>query len=212
MHEPIFSLLDTDLYKLTMMQCVFHQFPTTHANYRFISRKPLDLTGMTPIIQKHISALCQLRFSEDELAYLASLPYFKTDFINFLRTFRLEEKYIQITSFPDFELKIQGPWLHTILFEVPLLAIINESYYRHHFPHGTLEEGRARLDKKIAYLLQTNSELLFSDFGTRRRFSHDWQEEVIQKLSEKLPKQLVGTSKYIFRKKISAQTHRDHGT
>lgn len=201
MRELIDSLLDTDLYKFTMMQCVFHQLPPIPVSYRFISRKPIDLIPIAPIIQENISALCQLTFKEEELDYLASLPFFKKDFIDFLRSFRLEEKYVELKTSPHFELKIHGPWLNTILFEIPLLAIISESYYRYHFPQANYQEGRQRLSEKIAYLQKENVPLHFCDFGTRRRFSYHWQDEVIATVKEKLAMQFVGTSNMYFAKK-----------
>lgn len=201
MPKPIItSLLDTDLYKFTMMQCVFHHFPDTLVRYRFISRKQIDLSAHAALIQQEIAALCQLTLNDSELAYLSTLPYFKPDFIAYLQSFQLQQKHITLSHDP-FEIIIEGPWLETILFEVPLLAIISESYYQATFSAAEqdhmIHTGREHLEKKIQYLLHSQEKIHFSDFGTRRRFSRSWQHEVIQTL-RKYPEYFDGTSNIYF--------------
>ncbi|MEM1082460.1 MAG: nicotinate phosphoribosyltransferase, partial [Pseudomonadota bacterium] len=94
------------------------------------------------------------------------------------------------------ELTIRGPWLHTILFEVPLLAIISELYLGHAHPEHTLDQGRRRLAEKIEQVKQLDQadDFIFADFGTRRRYSRDWQDEVTLTLARELPNSLRGTS------------------
>lgn len=199
----IHSLLDTDLYKFTMMQCVKHQFPNTPVEYRLILRKPIDLRPFYESIRAQIHALCELKLSSDEIAYLQSLRFFKNDFLNFLSTFSLPESAITIDSnAKDLGLTVKGTWEETILFEVPLLAIVNEVYNKKNFiEENTLyQEGHKRLQNKINYIENTCPELAFSEFGTRRRFSHAWQKEVISLLHEKLPENLIGTSNIYFAK------------
>ena len=186
----ITSLLDTDLYKFTMMQVVLHQFPSAQVEYKFKCRNPgMQLGQYAAEIREEISALCSLHFTELELAYLDGLRFIKSDFIDFLGLFKLNEKYITITAQPDGELDItvQGPWLHTILFEVPVLAIVNEVYFRNTHKTPRLASGRKRLDEKIA-LLQARGlqDLKIADYGTRRRFSKKWHEEVLRVLIDKL--------------------------
>ncbi|MGE3320087.1 MAG: nicotinate phosphoribosyltransferase [Candidatus Berkiella sp.] len=203
MAEPIIrSLLDTDLYKLTMMQCVMHQFEPTQVEYRFKSRKSIHIKPYLGEIQQEITALCQLKFTENELAYLRSLPFFKDDFIDFLHTFSLQEQHVSIHAEDEFTLIIQGPWVDTILFEVPLLAIISEVYYRNCYPDENFQIGKERLDAKIEYVKNHYPLLRFSDFGTRRRFSRAWQEQVIQTLKQQLPDAFIGTSNVYFAKSL----------
>ena len=194
MSAPIItSLLDTDLYKLTMMQCVLHQFPGAMVEYRFKCRNEEKLAPYITEIKSEIKSLCSLRFQEEELNYLSQLNYIKPDFIEFLRLFHLNERFIHLsTDGDDLELIIEGPWLHTIMFEVPLLAIINEIYFRHHITNPDFNEGRRRLQAKIDYIKQIpdNNRFIFSDFGTRRRFSKEWQFEIDQTLKTQLPKQI----------------------
>jgi len=190
------SLLDTDLYKFSMMQVVLHQQPAARVQYRFRCRTPdINFSPCAATIEKELDALCQLRFRPDELEYLRQFDYFQEDFIDFLSLFRLHPRFVHLVPDP-FELTIEGPWLHTILFEVPLLAIVNETWFRHHHPEPNLEEGRRRLREKLELLQRhpDNGDFLFSEFGTRRRFSREWQREVLQTLQESVPAHLMGTS------------------
>jgi len=207
----ITSLLDTDIYKFSMMQVVLHQFPGAEVEYRFRCRsKDIDLRPIRQELEHEIEQLCQLRLSEDELDYLGSLRYLKSDFIEFLRLFHLQSRFIQIDEVSDADLednqatgengglslRIRGPWLHTILFEVPLLAIISELYLKHRHPEHALEQGRTRLGEKIQQVktLDRPDEFIFADFGTRRRLSKDWHSEVVRQLARELPGSLRGTS------------------
>jgi nicotinate phosphoribosyltransferase len=216
----ITSLLDTDLYKFTMMQVVLHRFPGAQVEYKFKCRntradgQPVQLATHVDEIRAEIRALCQLQFTEPELAYLRAMRFIKSDFVDFLGLFRLNEKYIQVEPLPsgDISIGIQGPWLHTILFEIPVLAIVNEVYFRHHQTQAEqaqacLTEGRKRLALKISQLRGDGlRDLKIADYGTRRRFSKAWQAEVLRTLQSELgtvqspgravgePGQLAGTS------------------
>lgn len=195
------SLLDTDLYKFSMMQVVLHQYPAAQVEYRFKCRNPgIDLVPYIDDIRTELTALCQLRFTPDELLYLRSWRFLKSDFVDFLDLFHLNEKYVEITPSAsgngEIEIRIRGPWLHTILFEVPLLAIVNEVYFRHVSAGLELSEGRRRLQKKIALLRDTPDYggCRIADYGTRRRYSRAWQREVVTTLRDGLGTQLTGTS------------------
>jgi nicotinate phosphoribosyltransferase len=198
----ITSLLDTDLYKFTMMQVVLHQFPGAQVEYKFKCRNPgVQLAPFVEEIRSEIRSLCSLSFKESELRYLRSLRFIKSDFVDFLGLFRLNEKYIQVTALDsgEIDITISGPWLHTILFEIPVLAIVNEVYFRNTQRVPDLMEGRRRLDVKIAQLQTDGLQALkIADYGTRRRFSRAWHEEVLRVLSARLgtgPQgQFAGTS------------------
>lgn len=194
----ITSLLDTDLYKFTMMQVVLHQFPGAQVEYRFKCRNPgVNLARYANEIRDEIRSLCGLQFQDAELAYLRSMRFIKSDFVDFLGLFRLNEKYITITPLPsdEIDITIRGPWLHTILFEIPVLAIVNEVYFRNTQPVPDFPEGRHRLDVKIAQLQGEGlSALKIADYGTRRRFSRAWHEEVLRVLNSRLGHQFAGTS------------------
>lgn len=103
----ITSLLDTDLYKFTMMQAVLHQFPGAQVEYKFKCRNPgVQLAPYVQEIRDEIRALCQLHFQDAELAYLRSLRFIKSDFVDFLSLFKLNEKYITIKALENGEIDI----------------------------------------------------------------------------------------------------------
>jgi nicotinate phosphoribosyltransferase len=194
------SLLDTDLYKFTMMQVVLHHFPGAQVEYRFTCRTPgVNLVPCLEDIGAGIADLCRLRFRDDELAYLRELRFMKSDFVDFLALFQFNQKYIQLAPgrvAGEIDITIRGPWLHTILYEIPVLAIVSEVYFRRTQPEAKLTEGRKRLAQKIALVRKVEPQLEFriSDFGTRRRFSLAWHEEVIQTLKSEVPQYFAGTS------------------
>ena len=210
----ITSLLDTDLYKFTMMQVVLHQFPGAQVEYKFKCRNPgINLAPYAAEIREEIRSLCQLHFSDAELTYLRGLRFIKSDFVDFLGLFRLNDKYITITpqSNGELDISVKGPWLHTILFEIPVLAIVNEVYFRNTQKMPRLQDGRKRLDAKIDLLHAPGlAELKIADYGTRRRFSKAWHEEVLRVLSAKLGTdpnrspvgQFAGTSNVLFAMKL----------
>jgi nicotinate phosphoribosyltransferase len=192
------SLLDTDLYKFTMMQVVLHHFPGAQVEYRFKCRtEGVDLRPHMDEIRAEIGALLGLRFRDDELAYLRSFRFMKSDFVDFLGLFQFNEKYLRIEGG---DITIRGPWLHTIFYEIPVLAIISEVYFRRTQPRPDLAEGRRRLGAKIDLVRTVEPRLEFkiSDFGTRRRFSLAWHEEVLQTLKREVPQYFAGTSNVWF--------------
>ncbi|MCC4603044.1 nicotinate phosphoribosyltransferase [Xanthomonas campestris] len=200
----IHSLLDTDLYKFTMMQAVLHQHPAAQVEYRFKCRTPgVDLAQCIDEISREIDALCRLRLREDEVDYLRGLRFIKPDFADFLALFHLDRKYLQLaasTTHPgEIELTIRGPWLHTILFEVPLLAIINEVWFRN-TSEPDFEEGRSRLRAKVSSLRSMPAGCKIADYGTRRRYSRHWHGELLPLLRDGLGEQFVGTSNVYFAK------------
>jgi nicotinate phosphoribosyltransferase len=206
----ITSLLDTDLYKFTMMQAVLHQFPSAQVAYKFKCRNSgIELAPYVQEIRDEIRSLCSLHFQESELAWLRSLRFIKSDFVDFLGLFKLNEKYIQVSAMPngEIDISIQGPWLHTILFEIPVLAIVNEVYFRNTQQVPDFVEGRKRLDQKVqALLAERLSDLKIADYGTRRRFSKAWHEEILRVLGAKLGTgadgQFAGTSNALFAMKL----------
>ena len=195
------SLLDTDLYKFTMMQVVLHHFPAAQVEYKFKCRNPgIDLTPFLAEIRAEIGELCTLRLADDELAYLRSLRFMKSDFVDFLGLFHFNAKYVKVDPDPqspgELDITLRGPWLHTILYEIPILAIVSEVYCRRTQPRAGLAEGRRRLMAKVATVraLEPSLEFKISDYGTRRRFSLAWHEEVIRTLKDEVPQLFAGTS------------------
>jgi len=198
------SLLDTDLYKFTMMQVVLHHFPGAQVEYRFTCRSNgVDLRPDLGTIREEIENLGTLRFRDDELAYLRGLRFMKSDFVDFLGLFKFNGRNIRVAEGQAegvIEITIRGPWLHTILYEIPVLSIVSEAYFRRTQPVPDRTEGERRLQAKIDLVRTVEPTLDFriSDFGTRRRFSRDWQERVLQVLKQEVPQYFAGTSNVWF--------------
>jgi len=196
----ITSLLDTDLYKFTMMQVVLHHFPAAQVEYRYKCRTPnVNLAPYLDEIRDEISALCQLKFTDSELEYLRQLRFMKSDFVDFLGLFHMPEKCIEVKQgeLPgEIAISVKGPWLHTILFEIPVLAIVNEVYFRNTCKDPGWDEGRKRLQDKM--LLVTDDPALadfrVAEYGTRRRFSKQWHDEVVRTMKAQMGKHFAGTS------------------
>lgn len=201
--QIITSLLDTDLYKLTMMQVFFHRYPGTIARHKFHCRNTdVDLTNIVQEVREQIDALCELSFTMTELDYLRHrLPFLKRDFIDFLSIFRFNSKQITVRAVNGtLEIETYGPIWQTILYEIYVLSIVNETYFNKVTESMTVrqrsdmfEEGHRRLEEKLD-LVRNVDGFLFTDFGTRRRFSKEWQESVVRHCKNEVPNRLFGTS------------------
>jgi len=199
------SLMDTDLYKITMLQAFYHapEFRTVDVEWKFACRERngFNLAELIPDILHQLEHLCSLSFRDDELDYLAKFSFFKPDFIEFLRVFRLDMRFVSISpKGEDIDLRFRGPLLHVTLFEIYALAIISELHTLCHCTCIDLDGGRKRLHEKIA-LLKSQDDLSgfsFADFGTRRRSSKAWQKEVLLTLKNEVPQYFSGTSNLEF--------------
>ncbi len=202
------SLLDTDLYKFTMMQTVLHHFPGAEAEYHFVCRsQDVDLAPLAKAIREEICHYCSLRFTPQELDYLSQYPFFKKDFIEFLRIFELQPRFVDVKVEDGFTLTIKGPWLHTIMFEVPVLAIISELYNQSRYGAADETKGLSLLHSKFDLLHEAIGEqpFSFSDFGTRRRFSRAWQRQVVSECVKRVPQYFAGTSNVLFAKEFGVR-------
>lgn len=194
------SLLDTDFYKLTMMQAVLHNYPNVDVEWEFRCRNGEDLRPWLGQIRAQIERLSDLSISDEQLGFLEQISFMKPDFLRFLGLFRFNLRYLDMGIENDqFYLRIKGPWLHVILFEVPLLAIVSEVRNRNRYPQVVLGDARDQLLRKFDWLRANASEdelagLQVADFGTRRRFSYGVQEEVVKVLKSEFPARFVGTS------------------
>lgn len=205
------SLLDTDLYKFTMMQTALHQFSTSTVEYAFKCRNSAIWTEeILAEINREIDNFCSLRFSIKELDYLKTIPFMKKDFIDFLGLYQPNRNHIKlwIDEGGELQVSVKGPWYLTLPFEVPVLSIINQIYFEKNYnivynPSNTdnpmVKSGLEKLDKKFEEALK--SEISFSDFGTRRRYSFSWQGTVLKKLKD-LP-HFTGTSNVYYAMKYN---------
>jgi len=201
----IISLLDNDFYKFTMMQGVLHHYPDVDAEYTFNCRTPgVNFSGILEELEKELDALCTLRFSKDELEYLRKIPFFKKDFIDFLSLMKLNREHVipEITDEGALSIKVRGSWLLTILFEVPVLSIVNEIYFRKMVPDPDYRGARELLDSKIEIIRKNGEDFRFADFGTRRRHSFMWHDEIINRLKDNLGSgNFTGTSNVFLARK-----------
>ncbi|NWK73251.1 nicotinate phosphoribosyltransferase [Acinetobacter sp. SwsAc6] len=209
------SLLDTDLYKFTMLQVVLHKFPQTHSVYHFRCRNLQDtvypLVDILDDLNEQLDHLCTLQFKEDELLYLRSLRFLKSDFVDYLELFQLKRRFIKagIDSEGRLDIWVEGPMVQAMMFEIFVLALVNELYFRRIRSDEVLLEGQRRLDAKVELLkhyteVQGSDEppFLVSDFGTRRRYSFAWQKHVIQAFNQAAPEIFRGTSNVLIAKEL----------
>lgn len=192
----VVSLLDNDLYKLTMQQTVLHNFQNVNVEYDLMIRsKNIDLRPFRESIEREILSLNSLQLHPDEEAFLHSIRFLSKDYIEWLKDFRFNtQKHIIIgESDKNITLTIKGNWLHTILYEVPVLAIISEVY---HSRDGkcNLKICTENLMNKIDFIKQRGLDFKFAEFGTRRRNSFMIQDHVIGLLKDNVNGHLVGTS------------------
>lgn len=197
------SMLDTDYYTFTMMQAVLHQHPGEEVEYQFIVRSKESLVEDIPEIRKQMEVLCNLEMREDELRFLGDpvkRGYLKPDFIRFLSLYRFNLRYVHVFEQDgNVAIRVRGPWLHTIMFEQPILSMISEIRNRRVYPDVTLEAVREKLYAKFDSLhaCATKEELSYlrvADFSTRRRLSFEAQREMVQIMKADFPGVFTGTS------------------
>jgi nicotinate phosphoribosyltransferase len=207
MPAVIQSLLDTDLYKFTMWQAMLHRHPQTQAEYTFVcrNRPAYPLATLLDEVNAELDHLCRLKFRPDELAYLGGLRFMRSDFIDFLRIFHFQREFISARAAGEgIEIVAQGPQVHVMAFEIYVLAIVNELYFRRFDQAAAWEEGRRRLQAKIDHLRAfertppRQHPFEFFDFGVRRRFSGLWQREVVSTFKREVPQYFKGCSNVLF--------------
>ncbi|NUZ04370.1 nicotinate phosphoribosyltransferase [Piscinibacter koreensis] len=209
MQPVITSLLDTDLYKFTMWQTMLHRHPQTQAEYTFVCRNQpaYPLAELVSEVDRELDHLCSLRYRPDELAYIGSLRFIRSDFVDFLRIFQFQREFIQARVAPDgkgLEIVASGPQVHVMAFEIYVLAIVNELYFRRFDEDAAWAEGRRRLAAKIERLREFEREpkrlnpFEFFDFGVRRRFSKAWHREVLETLKREVPQFFKGSSDVLY--------------
>lgn len=224
----IWSQLMQDLYKFSMGQTIFHQFNSYITRWDFKLRNK-DVTFTTDMVAEIIQQLrffCEVRFDKEELDWLAEThPWIHRDYIDcFLRFFKpvASEIFVNGVSLDKWEdiplsdfsqsglsIHAEGPWLTTSMYEVPVLAIVNEVYFAYHFGgEGKMNfEFQERTEQHINDLISHKFTIgNFAEFGERRRYSAAMQDWAVGKLAYfkkegKLP-YFVGTSNVYLAKKF----------
>lgn len=212
MLKPIISsLLETDMYKFSMGQCIYNKFTSYKTTWTFKCRnKDVFFTEeMVEEIKHQIQEYCKLRFTEDELDYLENIKWIKGSYVDFLRIWQPRYEDFEITTDAECGLSIEakGSWLNTSMYEIPTLAIVNEVYFRMNYNYDELLESyKKRLDEKVNKLITGEYAMgNFSEFGLRRRLSAEAQELAVKKLcgssKEFKESNCVGTSNVYLAKK-----------
>lgn len=192
----VVSLLDTDLYKFNMNQVMFHKHTNLNGVYVFKCRnKGVEFTQlMVDEINAQIDHLCTLRFTDEELNYLASLRFIKNDYVEFLRLWHPMRRYVTCVKADEYILNeedgniasggmalfVEGPLFSVMQFEIYLLEIVNEVYFRMKYDYLDLvQSARDRLEDKLSGIEDGDYEFRYAEFGCRRRLSREWQDYVV---------------------------------
>lgn len=203
MKPIVHSLLETDLYKFTMWQALLHSHPAAQAEYAFTCRNQpaYPLAELKADVEREIDHLCSLSFQLEEIDFLRSLRYIKSDFADYLTVFRFQRRFITVEAEGEsLSIRALGPQVHVMGFEIYVLYIVNELYFRRFDEEAAMREGRRRLSAKIALLHSFGNEpacrhpFEFFDFGVRRRFSAAWHDEAVATLAREVPQFFKGTS------------------
>ncbi len=196
------SILDNDLYKFTMQQVVWHKFSGVNVEYVFTNRSNAPLEQHIDEIREEINHLGNLKLTKEEKQFLMSLSFLKPAYVEFLGNIQLNpEKYviIKLDENKKLSIRIVGGWVHTILFEVPILAIVSEIYSKYQTQQKGMDKeiihknALERLAKKKEIVKGCNG-FKFADFGTRRRFSHSLHSAIIKDCITLFGGSFVGTS------------------
>jgi len=201
------TLLDTDAYKLHMQQAVFHQYHDVQVAAEFRCRGD-DLLGIyADAIREQVDAMQHLRLQDDEFQWLSSLPFFKEDYLQWLRNFRYDPSQVRISNDNGkLHIRLEGPWREVIMWEVPLLAVISELVHRFRSPEASVELALTTLEQKLVDFARLTDSLDMSrfrlmDFGTRRRFSREVQQAIVERLQQE--PWFVGTSNYDLARRLN---------
>ncbi|KAF6766877.1 Nicotinate phosphoribosyltransferase family [Kalmanozyma brasiliensis GHG001] len=213
--SPIRSILDTDLYKLTMQQAVLRHYPHTRVAYRFTNRAASTMKFTRTAVDRirgHIEKLVHLKLEKDERAWLEkTCPYLRKDYLDYLEAFRFDPANQVSVDFVatdgewgDLSLKVQGVWSDVIFYEVPLMAIVSEVYFSTVDTEWSLEGQFEQAQRKATQL--TSQGIRYSEFGTRRRRSYQTHRLVLEGLvagdaassSSSTSGKLLGTSNVHF--------------
>lgn len=202
----IVSLLDTDFYKFNMNQVIFHKHTDANGEYYFKCRNEhiIFTDEMVEEINAQIDHLCTLRFKKDELNYLRQIRFIKNDYVEFLRLWHPIRDYVRCEKNEKGELEcvVKGPCFSAMQFEIYLLEIINEVYFRMQYDYDTLfESAKRKLEEKIQKIENGEYTFKFAEFGCRRRLSREWQEYMVHEFITRT-QSCVGTSNVYLAKKF----------
>lgn len=188
------TLIDTDLYKLTMGQAVLHNHPQVEAGYKFINRgETMFPAGFGYQLEEQVEMMAGLQLDREQIEFLKrSCPYLSADYLKWLRDYRFDPSEVSIRQVGGrLDINIDGPWSRTIYWEVPLMATISELYFKN-MGQVPDDKWRERCQTKAETFRREG--IKYTDFGTRRRFSHQVHEGVVNILKNNGGLGFLGTS------------------
>ncbi len=189
------SIIDNDLYKLSMANAVLRKYPNIRVAYRFTDRRAKGKWTRAALrsLKAKIKAMSKLKLTADERAYCeAKMPWINRGFWDFLANYRFDPSEVQVWLDKDnnLQLEITGLWCRTILWEVPLLALICEVYYEEIDTNWNEDGQEEKMLGKAERLAAAG--VKWGDFGTRRRRHFEAQERVVR-IAKNFPN-FTGTS------------------
>ncbi|MFX1768879.1 nicotinate phosphoribosyltransferase [Riemerella anatipestifer] len=200
------SIIDNDFYKITMQNAVVKLFPTARVKYEFINRgKHFFPEGFADELRKAVNSMAELKLTKEEKLYLQeTCPYLDLPYLDFLEGYHYDPSEVKIVQEGnDIRVSVEGLWYRTILWEVPLLALISELHYRmnkmERDSNETVVQNTVEKSKKLNELGVT-----FAEFGTRRRHSYKVHQLVMEALMEEKG-QFIGTSNVHFAMKYGVK-------
>ena len=196
----LLSILDTDLYKFSSSNAYFQLYPLAEGTFKFNDRAAeVYDSAFLEALKEEFRSMCSLSLSEDEFEYVTGrIKYIPSNYWEWLRGFRFEYDRIEASLDADGHLQIEVTDLlyKVSLYEVPILAIVAELRNRWKRIEADEEKALALLDEKIK--IANDNSLVFSEFGTRRRFSSELHDKIVRELKEKCPIFCAGTSNVHF--------------
>ena len=208
------SILDNDFYKFTMQKAAINLFPRATVRYQFTNRGATKFPdGFDKLLKEQIDEMRKLKLTKEEKSFILRRCYFLDPaYIDFLAGYRFDPHEVSIKlQDGDLSISVEGPWFRTILWEVPLLALVSELYFQEtKIPKFSDEKIRQIAEEKMN--LYDSLGIKVSDFGTRRRYSYKNHDIIIDTLSKHSDKSFVGTSNVHFAHKynvtpIGTQAH-----
>lgn len=201
------SIIDNDFYKFTMQFGVTKLYPDVMARYKFINRGEHQFPeGFADELQKEINAMASLALTKDEKNFFTTnCPYLSPAYLDFLQGYRYDPNEVKITqNGADVEVHVEGYWYRTILWEVPILCLISEIFYKlTNAQRISNEEITKRTSDKVD--LYNRLGVTVAEFGTRRRHSYEVHDVVMKELTNHKGKSFVGTSNVHFAHKYNVK-------
>ena len=201
------SILDNDFYKITMQNAVVKLFPSQIVKYEFINRgKHHFPEGFADALRKTVNAMAELQLTKDEKKFLQNTcPYIDLPYLDFLEGYRYDPSEVHIEQIgSDLKVSVEGLWYRTILWEVPLLALISELHYE--MNHLERDSNEIIIEKTLDKAEQLNNlGITFAEFGTRRRHSYKVHDIVVNALNKKENSTFIGSSNVHFAMKYGVK-------